>query len=80
MRVDQGDRYCCTVPEKLLGQLEKIMASSKQTEFHEDVRVKPVFFHRPSIASTDDSAESIATPPPESDFTDEQTRNMLAKS
>ena len=40
--------------------------------------VKPMFFHRPSMTSTYDSAESIATLPPESDLDDEQIRNMLA--
>ena len=36
-------------------------------------RVKPMFFHRPKMTSTYDSAESIATPPLESDLDDEQT-------
>ena len=40
--------------------------------------VKPMFFHRPSMTSTYDSAESIATLPPESDVDDEQIWNMLA--
>ena len=40
---------------------------------HEDLRVNPLFFHRPSIASTYDSAESIATPPPD------QIRGRLEK-
>ena len=40
--------------------------------------VKPMFFHRPSMTSTCDSAESIATPPPESDLDNEQIRKMLA--
>ena len=39
--------------------------------------VKPMFFHRPSMASTHDSAESFVTPPPESDL-DDQVRKMLA--
>ena len=30
---------------------------------NDDLCVKPLFFHRPSITSTYDSAESIATPP-----------------
>ena len=38
---------------------------------NEDLRVKPLFFHRPSITSTYDSAESIATD-------DEQIRALLA--
>ena len=41
-------------------------------------QVNPLFFHRPSMTSTYDSAESIATSPPESDVDDEQTRTMLA--
>ena len=40
--------------------------------------VKPMFFDRPSVTSTYDSPESIATLPPESDLDDEQIRNMLA--
>ena len=39
---------------------------------HEDLRVKPLFFHQPSIASTYDSAESIVTPPPDWDLDDEE--------
>ena len=46
----------------------------------EDLRVKPLFFHQPSIASTCDSAESIATPPPDSDLDDDQIRALLASS
>ena len=43
------------------------------------LQVEPMFFHRPSVTSTYDPAESIATPPPppESDLDDEQVRNML---
>ena len=40
--------------------------------------VTPIFFHRPSVTSTYDSDESIATLPPESDLDDEQMRKMLA--
>ena len=35
------------------------------------ISVKPMFFHTPSMSSTCDSAENIATPA-ESDFVDEQ--------
>ena len=42
------------------------------------VQVIPLFFHRPSVTSTHDSAESIATPPRESDLDDEQIRALLA--
>ena len=47
-------------------------------EEDDPVQVRPLFFHRPSMTSTYDSAESIATPPPESDLDDEQIRTMLA--
>ena len=40
--------------------------------------VEQMYFHRESMTSTCDSAESIATPPLESDLDDEQIRNMLA--
>ena len=43
-----------------------------------NTEVTPIFFHCWSVTSTSDSAESIATPPPESDVDDEQIRNMLA--
>ena len=42
------------------------------------VQVKQMFFHRPSMTSPYDFAESIATPPPESDLDDEQVRTMQA--
>ena len=38
------------------------------TEEDTSILVKPMFFHKPSMTSTYDSAESIATPPPESDL------------
>ena len=44
---------------------------------HEDLRVKPLSFHQSTIASTYDSAESIATLP-DSDLDDEQIRALLA--
>ena len=43
-----------------------------------NTEVTPIFFHRPCVTSTYDSAESIATLPPESDLDDEQIRDMLA--
>ena len=46
---------------------DKQFAEDQGLAEHEDLRVKPFVFHRPSMASTYDSAESIATPPPESD-------------
>ena len=45
---------------------------------NDDLCVKLLFFHGPSITSTYDSAESIATLPPESDLDDEQVRALLA--
>ena len=45
---------------------------------HEDLRVKSLFFHQPSVASTYDSADSIVTPLPDSDLDDEQIRALLA--
>ena len=47
-------------------------------EIDNPVQVTPLFFHRPSMTSTYDSAERIATPPPVSDLDDEQIRTMLA--
>ena len=44
---------------------------------HEDLRVRPLSFHQSIIASTYDSAESIASPP-ESDFDDEQLRALAS--
>ena len=38
----------------------------------------PIFFHRSCVTSTYDSAESVATIPPESDLDDKQIRDMLA--
>ena len=45
----------------------------------EDLRVRPLSFHQSIIASTYDSAESIATHP-ESDVGDVQLRALLASS
>ena len=47
------------------------------TEEDTSTLVKPMFFHRASVASACDSAESIATLPPEPDLNDEQLRDML---
>ena len=49
----------------------------KDLEENDDPRVKLLFFNRPSFTSTYDSAESIATPPPESDLDDEQICALL---
>ena len=48
------------------------------TEEDNSILVKPMFFHRQSMTSTCDSAQSIATLPPGSDLDDEQIRNTLA--
>ena len=47
------------------------------TEEDNSILVKPMFFHRPSMTSTCDSAESIATSPPESYWDNDQIQNML---
>ena len=49
----------------------------KQLTEHEDLRVNPLSVHQSIIASTYDSAESIATHP-ESDLDDEQLHALLA--
>ena len=45
---------------------------------HDNLRVKPLFFHPPSMTSTYDSAEGIVTTPPDSDLDEEQIRALLA--
>ena len=45
-----------------------------------DTEVSPMFFHRPSMTSTYDSAESIAAPPLESDLDDQQIRDTRVKN
>ena len=57
-------------------QDHKHFTEDRQLTEHEDLRVKPLSFHQPITASTCDSAESIATPPLDSD--DEQLRALLA--
>ena len=74
--------HCADPPEVSLGYLVEPTTCAgyepKDLAGNEDFRVKPLFFHRPSIASTYDSAESIATPPPASDLDDEQIRALIA--
>ena len=48
----------------------------KELNEHEVLRVNPLSFHQSITASTYDSAESIATPHPESDLDDEQLRAL----
>ena len=50
-------------PTTFTGYEPKHLTGDKDLAEHEDLGVKPSFFHRPSTASTHDSAESIATPP-----------------
>ena len=57
---------------------DKHLSEYQDLAEHEDLRVKPLFFHRPSIASTCDSAESIAISPLDSDLDDDQVRALLA--
>ena len=60
------------------------LAESKLPTSHEpydlaemnNTEITPIFFHRPSVTSTYDSSESIATLPLESYLDDEQIRNM----
>ena len=68
----------------------RITSSSPKTSITLNTRIlpntrifyesKPLFFHRPSLAWTHDSEESIATPPPNSDLDDDQIRALLASS
>ena len=59
---------------------DKYLSEYQDLAEHEDLRVKPLFFHRPSKASSSDSAERIATPPPDSDLDDDQIRALLASA
>ena len=52
--------------------------NSKDLNEMTSMEIKTMFFHKPSMTSTYDPAESIATPPPESNLDDDQIRNMLA--
>ena len=52
--------------------------NSKDLNEMTSMEIKPMFFHRPSLTSTYGSAESVATPTPESDLDDDQIRNLLA--
>ena len=74
--------HCADPPEVSLGHLVEPTTCAgyepKDLAGNEDFRVKPFFFHRPRKASTYDSAESIATHPPESGLDDEQIRALLA--
>ena len=80
--LSHGDEHCddpqhvatfgpLAEPQLLTGYEPNGLTEMNNTE------VTPMFFHRPSMTSTYDSAESIATSPPESDLDDEQSRDML---
>ena len=69
---------CLVEPTTFTGYEPKHLAEDNQLAEHEVLRVKPLFFHQPSIASTYDSAEGIVTPPLDSDWNDEQIRALLA--
>ena len=66
-----------TCATSLLSQITS-KTKTKDLAEHKDLRVKPLFFRRPSMASSCDSAESIGTSPPDSDLDDEQIRALLA--
>ena len=59
---------------------DKHFSEYKDLAEQEDLRLKPLFFHQSSISSTYDSAESIATLPPDSDLDDDQIRALLTSS
>ena len=59
-----------------LMQLRSIVMSYQDLAQHEDLRVKPASFHQSITASTYNSAESIATLPPESAIDNEQLRAL----
>ena len=61
-------------PNRALLQVMSPMISVKLNK----TEVTPIFFHRPSMTSIYDSAESTATRPQEFDLDDEQIRGMLA--
>ena len=77
------ETYCADPSTESFGHLAETHSSSGYepkdlTEEDTSILVKQTFFHRPSMTSTYDSAESIATHPPESDLDGEQIRTMLA--
>ena len=68
--------------ERLFGRLadQNTLASYESKDLIEvnDTEVTTILFHRQSMTSTCDSAESIATLPLEADLDDEQVKAMLA--
>ena len=65
-------------PKQLAETQDHRHSEDNQLAEHEDPRVKPLFFRRPDVTSTYDSAESIVTPPPDSDLDYEQIRALVA--
>ena len=81
--LSHGDDHCddprhgATFGQFAESNLPTGYAPNDLTEMN-NTEITPIIFHRPSVTSTCDSAESITTRPPESDLDDEQMRNMLA--
>ena len=77
-----GDDHCddprheATFGQMTESNLTTVYEPNDFTEMNK-TEVTPIFFHRPSVTSTYDSADSIATSPVEPDLDDEQIRNML---
>ena len=65
------------LPKTSISLKTSILPKTRILQTTTNSRVKPLFFHRQSVASTCDSAGGIATPPPE-DLDDEQNRALLA--
>ena len=83
MSTSHGDLSCADPSNVSFGHLAEIHSPTGHepkdlSEEDNSILVKPMLFHRPSMTSTHDSAESITTPPPTSDLDDDPIRNMLA--
>ena len=83
MSTSHGDLSCADPSNVSFGHLAEIHSPTGYepkdlSEEDNSILVKPMLFHRPSMTSTHDSAESITTPPPTSDLDDDPIRNMLA--
>ena len=83
MSTSHGDLSCADPSNVSFGPLAETHSPTgyepkKLTEEDNSILVKPMFFHRPSMTSTSDSAECIATLATESDLDDKQILNMLA--
>ena len=76
-----GDYTCVDPSNSSFGPVQdSTSATGHEPNLVEDssMEIKPMFFHKPSMTSTCDTSESIATLPPESDLDDDQSQNMLA--